>query len=210
MTHESWVLGAFPRALHPDAAEVAGALERPSVSSGGATLGAVDVVVVDGEVLTIPYRVYCNVAPADRPFVMPRAHEVADCVRTRHHDGWVRQDAVRRLLAGPSGLLPWVVPYVVQLVGEYVVEIIDDIAEALTEVDVEGSAQQRAYGRVLADNPELLRLTRARSISYWSCYYRGRHHRLAEHPGHRLAEAFARAAALAEPREPRPRGEVRR
>jgi hypothetical protein len=130
------------------------------------------------------------------PHLSTARPDLTDLADTRHHDGHVRQKALRTLLDGPCALQPWVVPYVVKLVDEYVVEIVDDVATFLTEVDVEGSPQQRAYGRVLAQNPEMLRLLRARATSYWDCCYRRRHRRLEEYPGHRLALALSRAAAF--------------
>ncbi|WP_242635967.1 MULTISPECIES: hypothetical protein [Cellulomonas] len=145
--------------------------------------------------LAFPYRIYHAALPADTSFVTPLAPVVTACAYTRHHDGHVRQRALRTLLDGPGALQPWVVPYVVKLVDEYVVEIVDDVAAFLTDVDVEGSPQQRAYGRVLAQNPEMLRLLRARVISYWDCYYR-RRYPLEEYPGHRLTLALSRAAAF--------------
>lgn len=204
----SWVGAAFPAALRPDAAEVAQALpprDNPWGPSTDTATSQTVPVVVDGEVLAFPRRIYHAVLPADTSFAMPLASVVAACAYTRHHDGHVRQEALRTLLAGPCALAPWVVPYVVKLVDEYVVEIVEDVAAFLTEVDVQGSPQQRAYGRVLAQNPEMLRLLRARSISYWDCYYRRRHRRLEEYPGHRLAVALTRAAAFEGAQWPPPR-----
>lgn len=195
----SWVVAAFPAALRPDATEVAQVLPPHDNRWGPSTYTATSDtvhVVLDGEVLAFPTRIYHGVLPADTSFVMSLSPVVTACAYTRHHDGHVRQRALRMLLDGPCALQPWAVPYVVKLVDEYVVEIVDDVATFLTEVDVQGSPQQRAYGRVLAQNPEMLRLLRARATSYWDCYYRRRHPRLEDYPGHRLALALSRAAAF--------------
>lgn len=187
---------AFPAALRPDAAEVAQVL--PPNDGPWSTLTATSDTVrvaLDGEVIAFPSRIYHGVLATEPSFVLSLSPVVAACAYTRHHDGYVRQEALRTLLDGPCALEPWVVPYVVKLADEYVVEIVEDVAAFLTEVDVEGSAQQRAYGRVLAQNPEMLRLLRARVISYWDCYHRRRHRRLEDYPGHRLARALTRAAA---------------
>src|SRR5213078_2080778 len=111
----------------------------------------------------------------------------------RHHEGWTRQRSVRRIVGAP---LPWVVPFVVALVGEYVIEIVEDVARGLPEVGRAGSAQQQAYGAFLAANPELLRLTQARVVSYWDCYYRRDYPRIHDYPGHRLAAALTQAATI--------------
>ncbi|MBO3102250.1 hypothetical protein [Cellulomonas fengjieae] len=197
----SWVRAAFPGALGPEAAEVAQLLppyDDPwgaSAFTATATAHAVPFAL-EGEMLAFPSRIYHGALPADTSFVISLSPVVAACAYTRHHDGHVRQRALQTLLRGPSAMAPWVVPYVVKLVDEYVVEIVEDVAAFLTEVDVEGSPQQRAYGRVLVQNPEMLRLLRARASSYWDCYYRRRYRRLEEYPGHRLALALSRAAAF--------------
>ncbi|GEA79676.1 hypothetical protein [Cellulomonas uda] len=204
----SWVRAAFPAALRPVAAEVARALAPqvdPRIGSAYTASPHIVPVQLDGESIAFPYRIYHGILPADTSFVMTLSPVVAACAYTRHHDGHVRQKAVRTLLDGRCALQPWVVPYVVKLVDEYVVEIVEDVAAFLTEVDVEGSPQQRTYGRVLAQNPEMLRLLRARAASYWDCYYRWRYRRLEEYPGRRLALALSRAAALEKASWPPPR-----
>lgn len=202
---EPWILRAFPVALRPEAAEVAAALPP----SQFAPVDSVEVWV-DGETLAIPGRIYNDVAHVDDAPSSSRARLMAACAYTRHHDGRVRQRAVRTVLATPAAASQaWVVPYVVLLVGEYVVEIVDDIAGALTELGIEGSTQQRTYGSVLAANPELFRLTQARTASYWDCYYRRRYPRFEDYPGRRLADALARAAAFSTPAPPSPSGKTR-
>ncbi|NKY39261.1 hypothetical protein [Cellulomonas septica] len=196
-TDASWILSAFPAALRAEAAEVAHALP-PSPFPWSTLPASSDTtsVVLDKETVTLPGRIYHDALPPDTPFTRLLSPVVAACAYTRHHDGYVRQRSLRTLLRGPSALEAWVVPYVVKLVDEYVVEIVADVAAFLTEVDVEGSPQQRAYGRVLAQNPEMLRLLSARVSSYWDCYHRRRHPRLEDYPGRRLARAFSRAAKL--------------
>jgi hypothetical protein len=94
---------------------------------------------------------------------------ILGCLATRHHDGFVRQRAVTRLLGATE---TWVVPYVVRLVGEYVLEIVETIAAGL---DLRpGTPTRRRYGEFAAANPAALQLTRQRAISYWNAYHRDR------------------------------------
>lgn len=86
-----------------------------------------------------------------------------DCLLTRHHDGYERMAALRDVLGVNQ---PWTMPYVVQLLGEYVVEIIKLIETSFSRIDA------RLLRDYLLENPEHLRLTRARVASYWDCYYR--------------------------------------
>lgn len=180
------MLEAFPSEVRAVAADVAAALPRVSLSPHGQF-----IVDVAGERLAIPTRIY-NDEPDDAQDDWTPTHRlVAHCLYTRHHDGRVRE---RHALHIVSDLTPWVLPYVVQLVGEYVVEIVAALEERLPEIGTPGSPQQRAYGAFLAANPEILRLTRARAISYWDCYYRKDFPALADYPGHRLIAAFEKAA----------------
>jgi hypothetical protein len=65
-----------------------------------------------------------------------------------------------------------VAPFVVQLLGEYVVQIVLAVRCGLADIDVPGTAINRAYGRFAATNPAFLGLTYQRAASYWNCYYR--------------------------------------
>jgi hypothetical protein len=189
VTTGPWIYEAFPAALRADVAKVADAVPPSSFAPvGGFT------VTVDGETVIIPHRIYSDVPPCETIPEGPLVRAISECLYTRHHDGHVRQRAVRALLTGPSAAAPWAVPFVVQLVGEYVVEVIDEIAGLLTELDVGGSAQHDTYGRVLAANPEFMRLTRSRVVSYWNWGYRQHYRRLQDYPGYRLIETLADAA----------------
>jgi hypothetical protein len=79
-------------------------------------------VLLSGEVVAIPYRIYAAEPSPDRQEAqLPIQRAVIDCLYTRHHDGWVRQRRLERVI----GLVePWVTPFVVQLIGEYVEEIL--------------------------------------------------------------------------------------
>jgi hypothetical protein len=171
------------------AADVAAAVPRASLLPHGHF-----VVDVTGERLTIPTRIYNDEPDGQQNDWTPTHRLVAHCLYTRHHDGRVRERHALRIV---RDLTPWVLPFVVQLVGEYVVEIVAALEERLPEIGTPSSLQERAYGAFLAANPELLRLTRARVISYWDCYYRRDFPALADYPGYRLIAAFERAAEAA-------------
>ncbi len=137
-------------------------------------------VLLQGEPLSIPYRVY---VPAHHP---PRSgasgrltveSKVRACIYSRHHDGYVRQAQVATLLGDSD---PWLVPFVVQLLGEYVVEVAEAIEahrDRLTEPP---------YQAFVRENPAFAELTRQRTRSYWNCYYRRRFPRLESYPPFRL------------------------
>lgn len=122
VSDESWVLPAFPRSVRAEAAGVAAALPPASMPPAG--LFSVDV---DGELLTIPYRIYQDEVPDQYERWSATQRLVADCLYTRHHDGRVREAHARLIVENVS---PRVAPFVVQLAGEYVLDIVLAITSA--------------------------------------------------------------------------------
>ena len=114
----------------------------------------------------------CGVGERDRRNVGARlvdgvgekAHS-AETGRSRHHDGFVRQDSVARLLRIADD---WTIPFVVHVIGEYVVEIVAVIAEELGD----GDARLAGYRAFARENRAFVSLIRERAVSYWNCNYR--------------------------------------
>lgn len=136
-------------------------------------------VRLNGEQLTVPCRVYYDLSGVDSSRLSLRQGHLLDGILTRHHDGHIRQKRLSQILTLNQD---WVTPLVVQLVGEYVLEIIQDIETNL------GGLDARLYGDFLRENPEFLRLTEQRVISYWDCYYRSK--RREEYAGFRVLRFF--------------------
>lgn len=101
-----------------------------------------------------------------------------DCLFSRHADGFVREERLRRILSVKNA---WIPPFVIQLAGEYVVEILRVIEQAIPRLD------RALYGEFVANNPEFISGTKQRIVSYWDCYYRS--FRPVEYPGFRI-QAF--------------------
>ncbi|MFG3642535.1 hypothetical protein ACGF3C_19970 [Micromonospora sp. NPDC047762] len=150
-------------------------------------------VLVDGEPVVIPYRVYSDEPPvAAEAALSATQRAVLDCLYTRHHDGRVRQRRLERVV----GLIqPWVAPFVVQLVGEYVDEILLVIRRVLEpKLVVPQSPADAVYGRFTAANPAFVTLTDQRAASYWDCHHRRRYPMLSDYPGHASVAALRAAA----------------
>jgi len=166
---------AFPSAFRDAAARIALRLapgEICPISSGYD-------VIVQGETVTIPRRVYYRTERLDSAIAAPGSEGmIALCLGTRHHDGFVRERCLLRLLGERQD---WIVPFVVQLVGEYVAEIIARIEAALPQLDA------GAYGRFLLENPRYLRTTESRVHSYYYVHADPR-----ENAGTRIIAAFRR------------------
>lgn len=98
---------AFPSALRPAAEQVVASLPPAEHRPAGSFS-----VLVNGEIVTIPYRLY---HPVRRKDPVPRASDqeelILECMLTRHHDGHVRQRALERVLDGTDD---WIVPFVVR------------------------------------------------------------------------------------------------
>ncbi|KAA0995963.1 hypothetical protein FQ192_07960 [Pseudomonas sp. ANT_J12] len=133
------------------------------------------------EEMVIPYRVYDQGYEEVFAHLTETQSILFSCLLTRHHDGRVRQRHLERILSVRE---PWVVPFVVQLMGEYVIEILETVEAHLPTLDPE------LYGRFIRDNQAYFQTTQARMISYWDCYYRGRHPSQSDYAGFRLFSKF--------------------
>lgn len=116
--------------------------------------------------LVIPERMY------DKPISSRLVNKMTDqqqmiaaCLFSRHHDGFVRQNQLEKILSFKN-VYPWVLPYVIRLSGEYVKEILHVIYDNRRRLDTE------ELNRFLLDNPVFHQLIESRVISYWNAYYR--------------------------------------
>jgi hypothetical protein len=144
---------AFPQALADEVGLTVPMLRGSHFSPSGFD------VVVGGERLTIPHRLYSALTPGQWAVPSP----TLACLLTRHHNGYVRAQFVETVLALNT---PWSIPYLIALIGEYVVQILDQIDARFDEVD------PLLLALYFQENPSMLALTQARVTSYWACYYR--------------------------------------
>ena len=149
-------------------------------------------VFVEGELLRIPNRIYESAAPMELFATLDEdARLMAHCALTRHHDGYVRQAHLQKIIDVDRS---WVAPYVLALLGEYVLEIVQDVHTGLYEMAVAGSWQRARYARFASENAGFMQLTRQRALSYWDLYYRGRYRTFADYPA---AQSLAMVEAIA-------------
>ena len=145
---------------------------------------------VGGEAFAFPYRVYY---PPQRIASVTSSLEgdarvLALCLISRHHDGHVREAAIR-----DSHFIerPWSTPFAVQLLGEYVVEIGRAVEDQISSLGV------TPFVNFARENPNFMETTRRRAISYWDCYYRIVYKDLKEYPCFRALHAIRTAASEA-------------
>ncbi|WP_137175556.1 hypothetical protein [Massilia sp. HP4] len=170
---------AFPAALRPTVAALTDdAGWRPEIRH------YTYQVMLGGDTLTIPVRLY-----VDRGLLWDDAgrdatgRAIAWCLGTRHHNGYVREGCLARMLAAPQA---WMAPFIVHLVGEYVIEIVQRIEAALPGFAPEMRAPLAVFIR---ENPRYLDTIERRTISY---RFRGGPPPLTDYPGKRVM-AFLRA-----------------
>lgn len=152
----SHLIHAFPAVLGNDVVEALSVLPENSLTSQTFSARVAD------EILALPYRIYHNPALINTASLNSIQKELVDCLLTRHHDGIIREQHLRRIVSYDH---IWIPPFVLQLVGEYVIEILQVIKHNLTLLNTS------MYQQFLHANPELFAQTKQRVTSYWNCYY---------------------------------------
>jgi hypothetical protein len=148
------------------------------------------VVILDGQRFLFPYRVYYSPTTVAAVTEYPSTHNGTWllCLASRHHDGRIREQAMRRLELRAGH---WTIPFAVQLLGEYIVEIGQIIEVKLA------SFGAGPFARFVQENPEFMAVTRQRVISYWNCYYRSKYPSISDYPCYRALQAITCAAPSA-------------
>jgi hypothetical protein len=168
---------AFPARLAPVVDSVVQSLPAARLAPSGLVTAsnshAWASLVVDGEPVVIPYRVYNPARSAHYASGLSRTEQAGTAaIYSRHHDGLIRQRALGTLLDFDE---PWTAPFVVQLLGEYVIQICADIEKFTRTALPARPAMQNSLPAFLRQNPCFAELTRQRAVSYWSCHYRAQH-----------------------------------
>ncbi|MDB5051396.1 MAG: hypothetical protein JWO30_4467 [Fibrobacteres bacterium] len=118
-------------------------------------------LVLDGEELEIPYRIYFNLG--DIPKLSDRETLLTYCYFTRHFDGFVREESLKKIIKCEEY---FTTPFIIQLVGEYVVQNQQVVLNNLNEPLLKNIRKFKS------ENEEYFKKTTARVNSYWDCFYR--------------------------------------
>lgn len=131
-------------------------------------------VILDGELLTIPYRIYLNEPEIEKEqSLTDRQKSILNCIFLRHHNGYIRQSRLEKIEQNEY----WQTPFIFQLLGEYVLEIIEVLDEQFDDSKLEN------YKRFVNENSKYYQQTESRMISYWNEYYRSRFPKLKHYVG---------------------------
>jgi hypothetical protein len=170
---------SFPAALRPDVERL-----RPRLAGLTKSAGNSFQVVVEHELVSIPYRVYGTVRRGDIPAKSTESALIY-CVLSRHADGRLRERSVSEILDYPTC---WAAPFVLRLLGEYVIEISDKILQSITASDATSIARLESYRETLKANPVWAARLRAQATSYWNAYYRTSIPSMSDYPAIRALE----------------------
>ena len=114
-----------------------------------------------GQTINIPHRIYYE-EPAQENLTETETL-LLDCIFTRHHNGYVREKRLRRIVTVDNY---FVMPFIVQLLGEYVLEILIVIKDNLNPKLLD------KFIKLMDDNPTFFETTEKRVQSYWDFYYK--------------------------------------
>ncbi|MBA0448710.1 hypothetical protein [Stenotrophomonas maltophilia] len=136
-------------------------------------------LMIDGEVLRFPYRIYADVPRLERlASSLQGDHRLLClCLATRHPDGFLRQRAVEALGQASA---PWVLAFHLALLNEYVEEIALVVDHHARQIGL------AAYAPLVRENAAFFERCMQRAASYWNAYHRQRHPTLRTFPAHRL------------------------
>lgn len=175
---QRFYLDAFPQYLEADVLVVLNYLQSygTKVHSKHAYQ-----IFVKQEVIHLPVRTYFKLPNNQQFSNFPITQQkILCCIYTRHHDGFIRQTMLERLLNSP--LDDFVIPYVFQLLGEYVQEILHSIEPF---INIENQAH---FAEFILENPKYFRTTESRIVSYWNEYYRGKYPNFNDYIGAKILE----------------------
>lgn len=170
------IVAAYPSHLRSDVEAV---LIRIPMSRYEPSESNIGCVIVGGEELYIPYRVYFPELNENEVLSLSEIQSaIAVALYTRHYDGLVREKFVKQLVNYSHS---WVPPFVLCLIGEYVYEIIELLANIC-----EGSLKSLYYKQFIQENLSFNTLLCQKTVSYWNCYFRSQIPNFSDYCGYKL------------------------
>lgn len=168
---------AFPSHMQKDVDRVLRAMPDSNLSYSDC-----DELKMSGQTILVPHRIYYD--EPDDSLVLPLTvlqQAILNTLYTRHHDGYVRERNVRRIIAYAAKEI-WVTPYLMLLIGEYVEEILQVISENRSLLDAD------FIRTFIGENPKFYRTIQSRVVSYWDCYYRGKYPKKEQYVGFQVLQ----------------------
>jgi hypothetical protein len=170
--------------------EVAHRVEAALSVGENHTPGGDRTVRIGDESLVFPYRVYYTPGRIESVArsLEGDAKVLALCLASRHHDGRIREAAVKD---SHFVLNAWSTPFAIQLLGEYVVEIGIAVEDQISKFGA------KPFIKFARENQPFMETTLRRAISYWDCYHRNVYKNLIEYPCYRALQSIHAASSEA-------------
>ena len=162
MSNHLKLIRAFPKALLDDVLVISKYLESKKIKTHESSQCE---VLIHHEHIVVPSRIYITQLQCIEfhNFSLTQ-RQILWCILTRHHNGFVRQRALERLIK--TDLTSFMIPFIFQLLGEYVQEILEAIEPILD------ANNQGLFAAFMLQNPKYDQTTQSRIVSYWNEYYR--------------------------------------
>lgn len=174
---------AFPVELGYDVSKVLGVISTRTYNDCkiGVTDYGSSYLLLDGESVSIPYRVYyLDECISKYDILTFNQKMIYHAIFTRSCNGFIREKHIRAILQ--EDFPEWVIPYIIKVSDEYVMEILETVYLALKDRDTE---RIKAFCRL---NIKSFLYSHDRMISYWSEFYRGRCYFYKNYVGKQLFE----------------------
>ncbi len=133
------------------------------------------IIQLDGEILSIPYRVYFNEPEFDKENKLTELQKtILNCIYLRHHNGLVRQKRLE-LLLGKNDY--FIISYKFHLLGEYVIQILEDLQKHITESNIDD------FVKFSNENEKYLVKIESKMAGSWNTHYRWKFQKLKNYIG---------------------------
>ena len=144
MSNHLKLIRAFPKALLDDVLVISKYLESKKIKIHESSQCE---VLIHHEHIVVPSRIYITQLQCIEfhNFSLTQ-RQILWCILTRHHNGFVRQRALERLIK--TDLTSFMIPFIFQLLGEYVQEILEAIEPILD------ANNQELFAAFMLQNPK--------------------------------------------------------
>lgn len=171
---------AFPAELEEDVSKVLSVLE----ANNKLRFSHCFKVNFRGSKLFIPERIYYNEPYlSSYSLLTDRQQAILNCLFTRHENGFIRENHVRKMMDQTSPY-NWIVPYLIRLTGEYVIEILEVIKNNFNNLE---KTEIKSF---IAENNKFYNTIESRVVSYWDCYYRSKYPEKRDYVGFEIIHYF--------------------
>lgn len=169
---------AFPDSIRSEVTAVEIEMSKSSVAAGYISSTTISdfPLQLGPRVLMIPSKI--NVQELSEQQIAafnPEQIRIMNCLYTRHHDAVIREKYLMKIL---NETQEYVVPFVMQLLGEHIEEIGYIIFKKWKRIN---SPMYLAFSM---QNPNFVRQTHQRIISFWRIYYKSKYREVSDYPSY--------------------------